>query len=237
VLKLDETFGHVSSRSCPVRHVRRKVRRVSSRQRADPNGLVLVFNIAVIAVVFGIVFVAELPDKTAIASLVLGTRYPIWWVFTGVAAAFAVHVALAVAAGALIAELPHRLVEGVVAALFLVGAALLWRRGSVDEDVEVRYDQERPGGFLTVAGIGFGVVFLAEFGDITQLLTANLAARYDAPLSVGIGAVLGLWAVGLIAILGGKSLLQVLPVKVIVRAAAVIMIGLAAYSIYSAIKG
>ena len=65
----------------------------------------------------------------------LGTRYPIWWVFTGVAAAFAVHVAVAVAAGALIAQLPHRLVEGVVAALFLAGAALLWRRGSVDEDV------------------------------------------------------------------------------------------------------
>jgi Ca2+/H+ antiporter, TMEM165/GDT1 family len=194
----------------------------------------LVLDVAVIAVVFGLIFVAELPDKTAIASLVLGARYRVWWVFTGIAAAFAVHVTVAVIAGSLIARLPHRVVESVVAVLFLAGAVLLWRR-SAHDDPEVSVDDDRGDNFITVAGVGFGVVFIAEFGDITQLLTANLAAHYNDPLSVAIGAVLGLWAVGLLALLGGKTLLQLVPMKLIVRTAAVVMLGLAAYSLYSAV--
>jgi Ca2+/H+ antiporter, TMEM165/GDT1 family len=141
----------------------------------------LVLDVAVIAVVFGLIFVAELPDKTAIASLVLGARYRVWWVFTGIAAAFAVHVTVAVIAGSLIARLPHRVVESVVAVLFLAGAVLLWRR-SAHDDPEVSVDDDRGDNFITVAGVGFGVVFIAEFGDITQLLTANLAAHYNDPL-------------------------------------------------------
>ncbi len=78
---------------------------------------------------------------------------------------------------------------------------------------------------------------MAEFGDLTQILCANLAARYHSPLSVGIGAVLGLWAVGLLAILGGKTLLRLIPITAIVRIAAVIMLGLAAYSLYNAVRG
>jgi putative Ca2+/H+ antiporter (TMEM165/GDT1 family) len=52
---------------------------------------------------------------------------------------------------------------------------------------------------------------------VGRQLAANLAAKYHAPLSVGIGATLGLWAVGLLAILGGKTLLKVLPIKWITR--------------------
>ena len=62
-------------------------------------------DIGVIATVFGLVFVAELPDKTAVAGLVLGTKFPARWVFTGVAAAFLVHVVIATAAGALLSLL------------------------------------------------------------------------------------------------------------------------------------
>lgn len=53
----------------------------------------------------------------------------------------------------------------------------------------------------------------------------------------GLGAVLGLWAVGLLAILGGNTLLEVLPITVIVRVAAVIMLGLAGYTIYNEVRG
>ncbi|MGO4752172.1 TMEM165/GDT1 family protein, partial [Streptomyces sp. 2MCAF27] len=56
-------------------------------------------SLTVAAVVFGVVFLAELPDKTALAGLMLGTRYRASYVFVGVAAAFAVHVVLAIAAG------------------------------------------------------------------------------------------------------------------------------------------
>jgi putative Ca2+/H+ antiporter (TMEM165/GDT1 family) len=194
---------------------------------------------AVVATVFGLIFVAELPDKTAISALVLGSKYPGSWVFTGVAAAFAVHVVIAVAAGSAISLLPHRPVAGIVGALFLLGAILLWREvGSEDEDEddEPAGPTEPAAGFARVAAMAFGVIFVAEFGDLTQILCANLAAKYGSPLSVGLGSVLGLWAVGLLAILGGKTLLRVLPVATIARIAAVIMAGLAFYEILDAIR-
>ena len=197
-------------------------------------------DIAVILTVFGLIFVAELPDKTAVAGLVLGTKFPWRWVFTGIAAAFLAHVAIAVAAGSLLTLLPRRPVEFVVAALFLLGAVLIWREGldsdhAADEDTVAAPPADA--GFWRIAGLGFAVIFLAEWGDLTQILTANLAAKYHDPLSVGIGAVLGLWAVGLLAILGGRTLLRLLPIKWITRTAAVIMLGLGGYRLAVAISG
>lgn len=209
-------------------------------------------DIAVIAAVFALIFVGELPDKTAVAGLVLGTRYPWRWVFTGMAAAFLAHVIIAVAAGSLLTLLPRRPVEAVVAALFLIGAVLVWREGldnNNDEDETENAEAEAGGaqdaaqnpaapesaGFWRVASLGFGVIFVAEWGDLTQILTANLAAKYHNPISVGVGAVLGLWAVGLLAILGGKSLLNLLPITWITRMAAVVMVALGSYSIANVI--
>ena len=200
----------------------------------------LVLNIAIIATVFGLIFVGELPDNTAVAGLVLGTRFPWRWVFAGIAAAFATHVVIAVSAGSLLTLLPHRAVEGVVAVLFALGAVLIWREGLEDEEEEVEAEADtvpETAGFWKVASIGYVVIFVAEWGDLTQILTANLAAKYHNPISVGIGAVLGLWAVGLLAILGGKTLLKVLPMKWITRVAAVVMVGLAVYSVVNVVRG
>jgi putative Ca2+/H+ antiporter (TMEM165/GDT1 family) len=197
-------------------------------------------DIAVIVTVFALIFVGELPDKTAVAGLVLGTRFPWRWVFTGMAAAFLAHVVIAVAAGSLLTLLPRRPVEAVVAALFLLGAALVWREGMDDEEEVVEEEIQavpESAGFWKVASLGFGVIFVAEWGDLTQILTANLAAKYHNPISVGIGAVLGLWAVGLLAILGGKTLLKVLPIKWITRVAALVMLTLGIYSIVNAVRG
>jgi len=197
-------------------------------------------DIAVAATVFALIFVAELPDKTAIAGVVLGTRFSWRAVFIGVAAAFATHVVIAVAAGSLLTLLPRRPVEAIVGALFLFGAVLIWREGEGDaadeEEAEVAAIPDTAG-FWRVAGLGFAVIFLAEWGDLTQILTANLAAKYHDPLSVGVGAVLGLWSVGLLAILGGKTLLRYLPIRWITRVAAVIMTALGVYSIITAIRG
>ncbi len=79
-------------------------------------------NFAVALTTFLVVFPAELPDKTALASLTLGSRYRPAYVFTGVAAAFVVPVALALVAGGLIGLLPHRALEAIVAVLFGLGA-------------------------------------------------------------------------------------------------------------------
>ncbi|MEW2546800.1 TMEM165/GDT1 family protein [Streptomyces sp. NPDC047002] len=190
----------------------------------------------VMAIVFGVIFLAELPDKTALAGLMLGTRYRASYVFAGVAAAFAVHVALAIAAGSVLTLLPHRLVQGVVGVLFLAGAAiLLFKKDEEEDDESVRGPADQS--FWKVAGAGFMLILVAEFGDLTQIMTANLAARYDSPVSVGVGAVLGLWAVGGLGILGGRTLMRHVPLRLITRIAAAVMVALAGFSLYEAIAG
>ncbi|MGW7575182.1 TMEM165/GDT1 family protein [Streptomyces sp. NPDC054765] len=192
------------------------------------------FSFTVAAVVFGVIFLAELPDKTALAGLMLGTRYRASYVFVGVAAAFLVHVALAIAAGSVLTLLPHRLVQGVVGVLFLAGAAvLLFRKGDDEEEVKKPADQT----FWKVSGAGFMMILIAEFGDLTQIMTANLAARYDDPLSVGVGAVLALWAVAGLGILGGRTLMKYVPLGLITKVAAGVMLLLAGFSLYEAIAG
>jgi Ca2+/H+ antiporter, TMEM165/GDT1 family len=193
-------------------------------------------NLAVSVTVFGIVFCAELPDKTALASLVLGSRYRPVFVFAGVAAAFTVHVALAVAAGSLIGLLPRRPLEIVVAALFALGAVLLLRGRRKDEEEKPADDQGRPGGFWRVAGTSFLVILVAEFGDLTQIATATLTARYHDPLSVGIGALLALWAVAGLAIVSGRGLLRLIPLQWVSRIAALVMLALAGLSVAAAIS-
>ncbi|MFI8303058.1 TMEM165/GDT1 family protein [Streptomyces sp. NPDC085927] len=191
-------------------------------------------NLTVTAVVFGVVFLAELPDKTALAGLVLGTRYRASYVFAGVAAAFAVHVALAVAAGSVLTLLPQQLVHAITGVLFLGGAAmLLFKKDEDDEEIRKPENQS----FWKVSGAGFMLILVAEFGDLTQIMTANLAARYDDPLSVGLGAVLALWAVAGLGIVGGKALMKRVPLKLITRIAALLMLGLGVWSLWEAVTG
>ncbi|TLQ46240.1 TMEM165/GDT1 family protein [Streptomyces marianii] len=192
-------------------------------------------SITIMAITFGVVFLAELPDKTALAGLVLGTRYRASYVFAGVAAAFAVHVALAIAAGSALTLLPQRLVQAVVGVLFLAGAAMLLLKSSDDDDESVKAPSDQS--FWKVSGAGFMLILVAEFGDLTQIVTANLAARYDSPLSVGLGAVLALWAVAGLGIVGGRTLLGYVPLKLVTKIAAGLMLVLAGLSLYEAIAG
>jgi putative Ca2+/H+ antiporter (TMEM165/GDT1 family) len=192
-----------------------------------------VHQVVIAITVFAIVFAAELPDKTAIAGLVLGTKYRPSWVMAGIATAFAMHVGLAIGIGSLLALLPHRPLEAVVASLFIFGAFALLR-GSRDEAAPER-DSEP--GFWHVAGASFALVAIAEFGDLTQLVTANMQAHYEAPLPVGIGAFLALVSVSAIAVYGGRTLMRFVPIHWLVRGAAVAMLVLAGFSVVGAVKG
>ena len=186
------------------------------------------------AVVFGTVTAVELPDNSGLATLVLGTRYRPIGVFAGTAAAFAMHAVLAVAGGSLLGLLPHKIVQIVVAVVFLTGAILVLHADKDDDD-EARL-KAGAAGFWPVAATSFGVIALAELGDLSDITMANLAARYHDPVAVGIGSVLALWLVAALAITGGRGLLRILPMRWISRLAALITIVMAAVTLGEAMR-
>jgi putative Ca2+/H+ antiporter (TMEM165/GDT1 family) len=187
--------------------------------------------------VFALIFVAELPDKTMIATLIMGSRYRPVLVWLGATLAFGVHAALAVAVGQLLQLLPHRWVEGVTALLFAAGAAylLLVPEKEAEEQGEREADTARRG--LRTVTLAFVVIFVGEFGDLTQILTANLAAKYHQPVAVFVGAFAGLASVAALGAFGGRALLRVLPLAVIRKAGGVLLAGFAVYSLVSLVRG
>jgi Ca2+/H+ antiporter, TMEM165/GDT1 family len=184
------------------------------------------------AAVFGLVFLGELPDKTMFASLVLAARGRPGAVWAGAALAFLVHAVIAVSVGtALFHLLPRSVVDALVAALFLGGAVYAWRaREDPEEELAVAATISRRRTVATAAG----VIFLAEWGDLTQVLTANLALRYHSPVSVGVGAVAGLWAVAGLAVWLGPRLLGVMSARTARTVAAVVLLVLTGVTAWQA---
>ncbi len=180
-------------------------------------------DLVVAATVFALIFPAELPDKTLVATLVLSTRFrplPVW---CGVAAAFAVQSLVAVTAGGLLSRLPRPPVLAVTSVLFAIGALLLLRSGNSAEVTDGGGDVPAavaPPSARRIAATSFGVLFAAEWGDLSQLLTAGLAARYRDPVSVFVGSWAALAVIAAIAVVAGRGLLKVVPVRLVRRLAA-----------------
>ena len=192
-------------------------------------------NFAIVFAVFPVIFLGELPDKTMFASLILATKGRPRQVWVGVAAAFVVHVVIATTVGVgLFHILPHRAVDGFVAVLFLGGAGYAWREAVHQDDESDLVSREAA--VHTVVVTSFVVIFLAEWGDLTQILTANLAAHYHSSLSVGVGSVLALWSVAAIAVAGGQRLLRKINVATIRKITAVVLVVLGGFSVWTAIR-
>ena len=187
--------------------------------------------LTVIAAAFFLVLPVELPDKTLFATLVLATRFAPLPVFVGVGTAFGLQVAIAVTAGSLLSLLPDALVTGVVALLFLVGAVILWRSANEGPEDEELDETPAAPSFFRAAAISFGVLFAAEWGDLSQLATAGLAARYDEPFSVFVGAWAALLVVSGLAVFLGKKLADRLPIALIRRIAAGLFLIFAVFAI------
>lgn len=139
---------------------------------------------------FGLILPVELPDKTFIAALVLAARYRPLWVWLGVGAAFFVQTLVAVTAGQLATLLPSWLLLSATLVIFVLGAGVLLRtaRGA--------------------AGASFLVLFAAEWGDLSQLLTIGQVTRTHQPVSVFVGAWLALLVVSGSAVFIGRVLLR-----------------------------
>jgi Ca2+/H+ antiporter, TMEM165/GDT1 family len=194
--------------------------------------------LAVTAIAFAVTFLAELPDKSMFASLVLGTRYRASWVWAGAATAFAVQMGIAVSAGQLLTLLPHKVLAWTVAALFVGAGAYLLMISFRPTCIE-SIDEAGQGGdgasFWRVAATAFAVIFVAEWGDITQIAAANMAARYN-PVLVFAGATLGLWAAAAIAVTIGAKSLSLLPGAWINRICGAILLALGGYAVFSAVS-
>jgi putative Ca2+/H+ antiporter (TMEM165/GDT1 family) len=196
-------------------------------------------NLAVAATTLALVIPAELPDKTFISCVVLSSRHrglPVW---LGGASALTVQALIAVVAGRLLALLPHTTVKIVVAVLFMVGALyLIFVPERAEEEKGERLGDRAVAlvsnwrVFLTT----FTIVALAEFGDITQVLIANLTARYRDPVGVFVGATVGFWIVSGLGVLSGKWITRVIPLSVVRRLSGAVLLGFGIWTIVSIVK-
>ena len=204
---------------------------------------------ATLLTAFATIFVAELPDKTMLATIVLSARFrrP-FSVWTGAAAALTAQMVIATTAGRLLSVLPERPVLFAVAALFAIGAVVLWRSRDDEPDdhdgiASDLPERDNPTARLVerlpsrrIVATVFGVVFLAEWGDLTQITTASLAAKGHA-VSVFLGAAAAMVSVAAIGVVAGRSLLRVIPARVLHRIAAIVFAALAVFFLIDAIAG
>ena len=174
------------------------------------------------ATVFGVIFLAELPDKTALATLVLATRHKAMPVFLGASLALTVQSIVAVLAGSLLARLPAQYVHIGSGLLFIVCAVLMWIRKEESEEAQA---EKAKAGFWKVLWTVFAVVFVAEWGDLTQIGTAAFEARYHDWLTIMVASVAALWAVAALAVFVGNRAGRLLDPRVTQKVAAVIFLG------------
>ena len=195
-------------------------------------------DLVVVAIAFGTIFVVELPDKTFIAALVLSTRYKPLAVWLGVGAAFFVQTFIAVAAGGIATLLPHALIQTVALVIFLIGAVVLFRAAPTADALEASQEEEFAAKATAASSTwravltSFLVLFAAEWGDLSQLLTISLVAKYHDPLSVFVGAWGALLTVSGMAVIVGRWLLKHVRLSAIHYAGSAVCLVLALVTAY-----
>jgi len=198
----------------------------------------LPMNLEVAALVFVVIFLAELPDKSMFASLIMASRYNAFYVWLGAALAFLIHVLIAVLAGHIMTLLPHKVLETIIAVLFLGGAAMILfgRHGLEGEHKPHPISDKAAHSHWKVFALAFTVIFLGEWGDITQIATANYAAKYHSVISVAVGATLGLWVVSALAIIFGSRMISMIHPKIISRVTGSILLIFGIFSLISVFR-
>jgi Ca2+/H+ antiporter, TMEM165/GDT1 family len=176
-------------------------------------------SISTIFSTFTLISLAELGDKSQLVCMTLAARHRHWPVILGAASAFIILNTLAVLFGAGVAAwVPERAMAGAVAVLFaLFGLHAL--RAKEDEEADVVEERPGHGIFFTTLTL----IFLAEFGDKTQLAVAGLAGSM-ASLPVWIGATVALVLVSILGVWAGRTLLQRLPIVWLHRLGGVIFL-------------
>jgi putative Ca2+/H+ antiporter (TMEM165/GDT1 family) len=191
-----------------------------------------------LAGVFLLIFFLELPDKTMIATIVMSSRARPAAVALGASAGFVVQMGLAVAAGGLLTLIPARVRDVLVGAMFLGGALYLFFVGEKEEEEEGRREgaKERSQSFTREALTAAGVIFVGEFGDLTQIQAATFAARLNDPLGVFAACSLALILVAYLGSFFGRTLSQRISLSKIRFGGGVVFALLGLYTLVRAIS-
>ena len=200
-------------------------------------------DLTIFALTFAAIFIVELPDKTFIAALVLSTRYRPLAVWIGVGLAFGVQTLVAVTAGALATLLPDTLIKSVAFLIFLIGAIVLVRTAPGAEAAEKEQEEEyaakasEPKSFFKAMVASFLVLFAAEWGDLSQLLTISFVTKYHDHVSVFLGAWAALLTVSGLAVLAGRVLLRYLKLSLLHYVGATVCLVLAVVTLVEIFAG
>jgi putative Ca2+/H+ antiporter (TMEM165/GDT1 family) len=178
---------------------------------------------------FVLVAVSEMGDKTQLLAFSLAGRYrrP-WVVMAGILVATVANHLLAAGVGTWVsAQVPPRIMAGILAAAFIGFGLWTLRPDSLEESKE----PSGLGPFLTTTVL----FFLAEMGDKTQLATVALAARYGSVVAVTVGTTLGMVAADGLAVFAGERLAHRVPMTLVRRLAAAIFVAFGLVSLWAAI--
>ena len=188
--------------------------------------------------IMALMFLLELPDKTMVATIVMSTRARPGSIVLGASAGFVVQMGIAVAAGSALTLLPVRPKEFVVAALFLGGAAyLLFVPEKVEErEGEREGERETTGTRLKEVTTAFSVLFLGEFGDLTQIQAANLSAKTHQPVEVFVASSIAMIAVTFLGVFGGRALQRIVPLRLIRLGGGAVFAVLGLYTLVEALR-
>ena len=171
------------------------------------------------ATAFAVLFLAELGDKTQLIAMSLAHRHRAAPVLAGILAAFATLNALAAAVGAALYELvPQYAVLTVAGVLFVGFGWHLWRAGAEEADEEASVERSGWG----VALASFTLIFVAEMGDKTQIALVAMAAATGETWATFLGATAALWAVSILGVAVGATLLRRIPALWVHRGAALL---------------
>lgn len=182
-----------------------------------------------------VIALAELPDKTMLATLMLSSKYKnrlaVW---CGVTLGYATHVIIAVLFGAVLTTLPREPIRVLVGLLFITGGILTLRKHTANDDAKL----DHPTATLSstrITWLAMSVILVAEFADLTQLATAGLAVRFNDPFFVAIGAILALSSVSGIGVLAGSWIQRHVPLRVIQRVAGVLFVVIGGSTLVTAV--
>ena len=187
---------------------------------------------ATAASAFALLFLAELGDKTQLVAMSLAHRHRAGPVLAGICVAFLVLNGVAVAVGAALYEMvPEWAILLFAAVLFLGFGIHIWRAG---DETEEAAEAVAGAGWWRVAAASFGFIVVAELGDKTQLALVAMAAATGETWAVLTGGTLALWAVSVLGVAVGATLLRRLPALWVHRGAAILFLAFGVWALLRA---